>query len=145
MDQRININKIESEAYKGMYMLEQYLKTSNLTPIQIHLIKLRASQINGCAFCLNMHSKEALQLGETAQRIFVLSAWRETTLFTDAEQVILEMTEEITLISQHGLTEATYQKAKETFDEHTIAQIIMCIATINSWNRIAVSTHMELI
>ncbi|MFB6453829.1 carboxymuconolactone decarboxylase family protein [Chitinophaga sp. Hz27] len=144
MDQRIKIEEIESGAYRGMIILENYLKTSTLTDIQKHLIKIRASQINGCAYCLNMHTKDALQLGETQQRIFVLSAWRETHLFTEEEQILLEMTEEITLISKQGLTEATYQKAKKAFDDNTIAQIIMSIVAINGWNRIAVSTHKEL-
>ncbi len=92
-----------------------------------------------------MHTKDALKYGETPQRIFLLNAWRETNLFTKEEQILLEMTEEITLIHQKGLTESTFQKAKEIFEEKEIAQIIMAIITINAWNRIGISTHLELL
>lgn len=128
-----------------MMGLETYLETISLTPIQKELIKIRASQINGCAFCLDMHSKDALKLGETAQRIFLLSAWWETELFSDEERVLLKMTEEITLIHQQGLTDKTFEKAKEFFDEKQIAEIILAIITINAWNRIGISTHLELL
>ena len=104
---------------------------------------MRASQINGCAYCIDMHTKDALKNGETQQRIFLLSAWREVNLYTEEERVVLAMTEEITLISQHGLTPETYQRAKQFFDENDIAQIIMAIVTINAWNRIAISTLMQ--
>lgn len=145
MTARLNIAKVDATAYKAMMGLETYLTGIFLTPIQKELIKIRASQINGCAFCLDMHTKDALKYGETPQRIFLLNAWRETELFNAEEQVLLEMTEEITLIHQQGLTEETYQKAKNLFDEKQIAQIIMAIITINAWNRIGISTHLELL
>lgn len=143
METRVNINEIEPQAYKAMYALEAFLATTKLSKTQKELIKIRASQINGCAFCIDMHTKEALQHGETTQRIFLLNAWNESDLFTEEEQVILSMTEEITLIHNQGLSSATYQKATAIFDENTIAQIIMAIAIINTWNRIAVSTQMR--
>ncbi|WP_343565754.1 carboxymuconolactone decarboxylase family protein [Sphingobacterium sp.] len=145
MKTRLNIAKVDATAYKAMMGLETYLANTFLTPIQKELIKIRASQINGCAFCLDMHTKDALKYGETPQRIFLLNAWRETVLFSIEEQVLLEMTEEITLIHQQGLTEQTYQKAKKLFDEKQIAQIIIAIITINAWNRIGISTHLELL
>lgn len=145
MATRLNIAKVDTPAYKAMMGLETYLETISLTPIQKELIKIRASQINGCAFCLDMHSKDALKLGETAQRIFLLSAWWETELFSDEERVLLKMTEEITLIHQQGLTDKTFEKAKEFFDEKQIAEIILAIITINAWNRIGISTHLELL
>ncbi|MDF2515506.1 MAG: hypothetical protein K0R59_802 [Sphingobacterium sp.] len=145
MTARLNIAKLDATAYKAMMGLETYLTGIFLTPIQKELIKIRASQINGCAFCLDMHTKDALKYGKTPQRIFLLNAWRETELFNAEEQVLLEMTEEITLIHQQGLTEETYQKAKKQFDEKQIAQIIMAIITINAWNRIGISTHLELL
>ncbi|MNW75593.1 Carboxymuconolactone decarboxylase family protein [compost metagenome] len=145
MTTRFNIAKVDTTAYKAMMGLETYLNDIFLNPIQKELIKIRASQINGCAFCLDMHSKDALKYGETPQRIFLLNAWRETDLFTKEEQILLEMTEEITLIHQKGLTESTFQKAKEIFEEKEIAQIIMAIITINAWNRIGISTHLELL
>lgn len=142
MKSRLNIQKLEPKAYEAMYGLENYLANSELDKLHLELIKIKASQINGCAFCINMHTKDAMKLGETNQRIFLLNAWRETTLFTEEERVILAMTEEITNISQHGLSEETYQKALALFSENYIAIIIIAITTINAWNRIAISSHM---
>lgn len=141
---RINIAELQPAGYKAMLGLEAYLQNIALTNIQKELIKIRASQINGCAFCLDLHTKDALKYGETVQRIFLLNAWQETELFTEEEKALLAMTEEITLISHKGLTEETYQKAKSVFDENTIAQIILVIVTINAWNRIGISTHLQL-
>ncbi|GAA4158726.1 carboxymuconolactone decarboxylase family protein [Chryseobacterium ginsenosidimutans] len=145
MSTRFDMATTDKAAYKALLGLEGYLQNISLNHIQKELIKIRASQINGCAFCLDMHTKDAMKYGETPQRIFLLNAWREAKeLFTEEEQVILEMTEEITLISQKGLTEETYYKAKQVFDEATIAQIIMAIITINAWNRIGISTHLPI-
>lgn len=144
MKSRLNIQKLEPKAYEAMYGLENYLANSELDKLHLELIKIKASQINGCAFCINMHTKDAMKLGETNQRIFLLNAWRETTLFTEEERVILAMTEEITNISQHGLSEETYQKALTLFSENYIAIIIIAITTINAWNRITISSHMTV-
>ena len=143
MEKRININEIEPQAIKAMYALEGYLATTQLSNAHRELIKIRASQINGCAFCIDMHTKDALKYGETNQRIFLLNAWRETNLFTEEEKMILAITEEITLIHNRGLSTETYQKAKQFFDKNTIAQLIMAVVTINAWNRIAISTQLE--
>lgn len=142
MSDRINILKNEPEAYKAMKTLENYIATSKVTPIQKELIKIRASQINGCAYCINMHARDARKIGETEQRIYLLNAWRETSLFTEEEKAILALTEEVTLIA-NGVSDDTYQQAAKLFDEHYLAQIIMVIVTINAWNRIAVSTSAE--
>ncbi|WP_316830574.1 carboxymuconolactone decarboxylase family protein [Pedobacter aquatilis] len=141
MENRIDIQKTEPAAYQAMYALEKYLSASALTPTHKELIKLRASQINGCAYCLNMHSIDARKLGETEQRIYLLNAWRETNLFTEEEQAILALTEEVTLISNH-VSDKTYNKAASLFDEHYLAQIIMAIITINAWNRIAITAKV---
>ncbi|MCS3868545.1 AhpD family alkylhydroperoxidase [Chryseobacterium ginsenosidimutans] len=134
MSTRFNMATTDAAAYKALLGLEGYLQNISLNKIQKELIKIRTSQINGCAYCLDMHTKDAMKYGETPQRIFLLNAWRDAKeLFTEEEQVILEMTEEITLISQKGLTDETYYKAKQVFDELTIAQIIMAIITINAW------------
>ena len=117
---------------------------SALSPIQKQLIKVRASQINSCAFCINMHTKEALKSGETQQRLFLLSAWKETTIFSEEERALLVMTEEVTLIHRNGLSDSTYQQAKQFFSEERIAEIILSIVMINAWNRIAVSTHTPI-
>ncbi len=143
MEKRINIEQTEPNGYKAMLALENYLATSNLTKTHKELIKIRASQINGCAFCINMHTKDARKNGETEQRIYLLNAWRETELYTEEERVVLAMTEEITLIANGGLSNETYKKAKDIFDEHYIAQVIMMVVTINAWNRIAISTQLQ--
>lgn len=141
MEKRIDIQQLEPDAFKAMFALENYLQNSRLSKTHFYLIKIRASQINGCAFCINMHASDALKQGETAQRIFLLNAWKETGLFTEEEKTILAMTEEVTLISQNGLSEHTYRLAKQFFDENQIAQIIMAVVTINAWNRIVISTR----
>lgn len=140
MEQRIDIQKLEPNAYKVMFSLEDYLQNTQLSRTHLELIKIRASQINGCAFCINMHTSDALKQGETEQRIFLLNAWKETELFTEEEKVVLAITEEVTLISQNGLSDKTYQQAEKLFNGNYIAQIIMAVVTINAWNRIAIST-----
>lgn len=143
MNSRINIAKVEPHAFTAMYKLEEYLKTTVLSDTHKELIKIRASQVNGCAYCIDMHTRDARKYGETEQRIYLLNAWRETDSFTDEERCILAMTEEITLISNHGLTDETYEKAKQLFDDNHLAPIIMAITVINAWNRIAISTRMK--
>lgn len=145
MEKRIQIDIVEPEAYKAMYALEKYLQQSKLSKTHKELIKIRASQLNGCAFCIDMHTHDALKNGETSQRIFLLNAWRETMLFTEEERVLLEITEEITLISNKGLSDSTYKKGIAIFDENYLSQIIIAITTINAWNRIAISTNKPII
>ncbi|WP_316738003.1 carboxymuconolactone decarboxylase family protein [Pedobacter aquatilis] len=140
MESRIDIQKTEPAAYQAMYALEKYLAASQLTATHKELIKLRASQINGCAFCLNMHSVDARKLGETEQRIYLLNAWKETNLYTEEEQAILALTEEVTLINNH-VSDATFDRAAKLFDENYLSQVIMAIVTINAWNRIAITSR----
>lgn len=140
MENRIDVQKVEPAAYKQMFGLEEYLQNSRLSKKHLKLIKIRASQINGCAFCIDMHTSEALQHGETARRIFMLNAWKESDMFSEEEKTVLAMTEEVTLIHQNGLSDETYKQAEKFFDEKYIAQIIMAVVTINAWNRIAIST-----
>jgi AhpD family alkylhydroperoxidase len=142
MEKRINITQTEPDAYKAMRALENYLNASKLSGKHKELIKIRASQINGCAFCINMHAKEARKQGETEQRIYLLNAWRETDLFTDEEKALLALTEEVTLI-QHGVSDETYKTAASFFDENYLAQIVMAIVTINAWNRISITSKRE--
>jgi len=141
MKSRFDILEIEPNSYRAMLALEKYLATTQLKQNHKDLIKIRASQVNGCAFCLDMHTRDALKNGETNQRIFLLNAWRETDLFTSEEKVLLAITEEITLIHSQGLTDETYEKAEQTFDKNYIAQIIMAAVIINAWNRILISTN----
>jgi AhpD family alkylhydroperoxidase len=143
MNIRINILQTQPEALKAMMGLEKYIASTSLDPIHKELIKIRASQINGCAYCIDMHTKDARKLGLTEQRIYLLNAWREVkNLYTEEEKAILAMTEEITLIQNH-LSDATYNKAIQLFDENYVALIMMMIVTINAWNRIAISSEMQ--
>ena len=144
MSQRFDMETVAPVGYKAMIGLEMYLAKISLNHTQKELIKLRASQINGCAFCLDMHSKDALKYGETVQRIVLLNAWPEAEVFSAEEKALLAMVEEITLISEHGLSDETYQVAQQFFSETQIGEIIMATVVINAWTRIAISTNKAL-
>lgn len=144
MQNRINIQELEPQAFKAMYGLEHYLQATQISKTHKELLKIRTSQINGCAFCLDMHTKDALNGGETAQRIFLLNAWRETDLFSGEEKALLAIAEEITLINQHGLSDEAYERATQFFSPNYIAQAIMVVVAINGWNRIAISTQLAV-
>ena len=143
MKKRININTLEPGAYQSMSGMEKYLSSIDLDASLKELIKIRTSQINGCAYCIQMHTEQARTQGETEQRIYALSVWKESPLFSDRERAVLALTEEVTLISYQGLTNDTYERALEHLGEHKLAQSIMLIVTSNAWNRIAVSTNMQ--
>lgn len=142
MNKRVVVREVEPKAYEAMLGLEKYLAKTSLDASLKELIKIRVSQINGCAYCINLHTTDARNMGETEQRIYALSAWRETPYFTKTERVVLALAEEITFISK-GVSDKTYQEASEMLDEHTLSQAIIAIVTINAWNRIAVSTHQQ--
>jgi AhpD family alkylhydroperoxidase len=142
MTKRIAIKEIEPEAYKAMLGMEHYTSNSKLPKQLRELIKIRASQINNCAYCIDMHTEEALKIGETQRRIFAISAWKESHLFSEAERAVLQLTEEVTLIAKDGVKDETYEKVLSFYDKNDLAQIIMQVIVINSWNRIAVSTKM---
>lgn len=139
----MNMAALQPGAYQALIALESALSKISLSKIEKELIKIRASQINQCAFCLNMHTIDARKIGETEQRIYLLNAWRETNLFSARERSILAITEEVTLISHKGLSEETYQQALNLFNEQEISEIIMCVVAINAWNRIAIATHLQ--
>jgi len=133
---------IEPAAYQAMEALENVLHNSGLDEKHYHLIKIRASQINGCAYCINMHTKDARALGETEQRIYALNAWRETPFFSPEERAILAITENITNI-QHGMDEKVLEEAEKVLDRHTISKVIMVAVGINAWNRIGIGMGMQ--
>jgi AhpD family alkylhydroperoxidase len=144
MTNRLNFTTVYPSAYKAMDALDQYVHNSTIDKSHQELIRIRASQINGCAFCVDMHSRDARKSGETEQRVYLVSAWKEAgDIFSEEERLLLQMTEEITLIHQSGLSDAIYEKAVALFGEQRTAQIIMAIITINAWNRIGVSTRMH--
>lgn len=133
---------IEPAVYQAMEALEKSLENSGLDKKHYLLIKIRASQINGCAFCINMHTKDARALGETEQRIYALNAWRETPFFSSEERAILALTENITNIKE-GMSEKTLEEAEKVLDRHTISKVIMAAVGINAWNRIGIGTGMQ--
>lgn len=140
MTKRTSIKAIEPGALEAMMVLEDYSKTVLVTPALKELIKIRASQINKCAFCLDMHTQDAIKEGESERRIYLLSAWKESHLFTEQEKVVLQLTEEVTNISIDGVSDETYNNVITHFGEKVTAQIIMLIVIINAWNRISIST-----
>lgn len=141
MKTRINIAKVEPTGYNAILGLEKFIESTPLTRTHKELIKIRASQINGCAFCIDMHTKEARKAGETEQRIYALNAWCETPFFSEEEQAILALTEEVTLISHH-VSDETYEQAEKVLGETYLAQVILAIITINAWNRIGIATKL---
>ena len=143
MSNRIKINHIEQPAaYKAMLAMESYIESTGLTARHKDLIKIRASQINGCTYCIDMHTRDARKAGETEQRIYGLTSWRETPFFDEQERAVLALTEEVTLISGK-VSDETYTNAAALFDKNYLAQLIMAIITINAWNRIGVATKLE--
>jgi AhpD family alkylhydroperoxidase len=119
--------------------LEKYIASSGLEEKLIHLVKMRASQINGCAYCLDMHSLDARAIGETEQRLYTLEAWRETPFFTDRERAALAWTEALTLISQTHAAADVYDELKKHFNEKEIVDLTLVVGAINLWNRLAIS------
>lgn len=142
MTERMNIDAAEPGIYKAMNAAEKQLSTFTIDKKLAELVKLRASQINGCGYCVNLHARDARKAGETEQRVFAISAWWETPFFTEAERAALQLAEEITRIGEAGLQEASFQNAKKHFSETEIAQLIFITTVTNSWNRIAIAMHM---
>lgn len=144
MESRINVSKVDPKAYEAMIGLEKYLAQSGLDKKLYELIKTRASQINGCAYCINMHTRDAMHLGETAQRLFLLDAWRETTLFSEKERAVLALTESMTLITDGHVPDEIYTAAANQLSPNELAAVIMAVVAINGWNRIAITTRLPL-
>jgi AhpD family alkylhydroperoxidase len=143
MQARLEAQKVSPAAYQAMLGLEMFVrKQSKLEPALIELIKVRASQVNGCAYCIDMHSKDARADGETEQRLYALSAWEETPFFTDRERAALALTEAITLVSEGHVPDAVYEKAGKTFSEEELVNLTLAIITINGWNRLAITFRM---
>lgn len=139
MRQRLDYAKIAPDALKGMLELEKYVHDSGLERSLYELVKTRASQINGCAYCLDMHTKDARKAGETEQRLYALNAWRETPFYTERERAGLEWTESLTLISENDVPDALYDVVRKYFNEQELVALTMAIVAINAWNRLAIS------
>lgn len=140
---RMSSAEVNPLAFEAMMSLEEACRSSGLDPTLYELIKLRASQINGCSFCIDMHGKDLQEKGESFERILLLTAWRETSIYTDKEKVVLELVECVTRISETGVPDDLYKRVMEHFSEKEYVDLIMAINVINSWNRLAISTGLS--
>ncbi|VEP18023.1 conserved hypothetical protein [Hyella patelloides LEGE 07179] len=142
MKSRLEFEKIEPAAARAVWELEKYVRSCGLDKPLLELIKIRASQINGCAFCIDMHTKDARQAGETEQRIYALNAWAETPFFTPPERAALALTEAVTLIAEDGVPDEIYDEVSNHFAPEQIVKLLTAIATINVWNRLSIATQI---
>jgi AhpD family alkylhydroperoxidase len=131
--------KTAPDGYKAMSALENYVRQSGLEHSLLELVKTRASQINGCAFCLDMHTKDARAAGETEQRLYTLSAWEETPFFTDRERAALAWTEAVTRVADTQVPDDVFERVRQQFTEKELADLTLAIVTINGWNRLAIA------
>ncbi len=140
MESRLKAQKMSPAAYQAMLALETFVRqSSKLEPSLLELIKMRASQVNGCAYCIDMHSKDARAEGESEQRLYALNAWRETPFFTPREQAALAWTEAVTLVTEGHVPDAVYAEARQQFSEEELVNLTMAVVTINGWNRLAIA------
>ncbi len=139
MEARLDIYKTAPAAGRAMYELEKTVRESGLETSLLNLVRLRASQINGCAYCLDMHTKDARAAGETEQRLYTLSAWRETPFFTEQERAALEWTEAVTRVAETHVPDESFKRARRHFTETELANLTFAVVAINSWNRLAIS------
>lgn len=142
--QRLNYGKIAPEGMMGLLEIEKYVANSGLDRTMFELVKIRASQINGCAYCLDMHTKDARNEGETEQRIYALNAWKETPFYTESERAALAWTEALTLISQNEISDSLYEEVSKHFDDKTLMALTMSVIAINGWNRLAIAFKTEV-
>ncbi len=139
MEPRLNYVRIAPDGYKALRNLDEYVRSASLETSLLELVKIRASQINGCAYCVDMHTKDARAEGETEQRIYALNAWRETPFFSDRERAALAWTEALTNISSTHAPDDIYQFARQQFSDKELVDLTYAVSVINAWNRMAIS------
>lgn len=144
MEKRMEYYKAAPGAIEAMRGLEKYVRSCGLEHSLLELVKMRASQLNGCAYCLDMHSKDALAQGESVQRLVVLDAWREAPFYTDRERAALAWTEAITNVQQGHVPEAVFQQARAQFTETELTNLTLAIVAINGWNRFSIAFRPEV-
>ncbi len=144
MTPRIDLAKVAPGAYRAMLGLEKYLHESGLETSLLDLVRMRASQINGCAFCLDMHSKDARATGETEQRLYLLNAWREAPFYSERERAALAWTEALTLVADKHVPDEVYDEVRQHFSEEELVNLSLAIIAINGWNRLAISFRSEV-
>ena len=140
---RIDFRKTAPDGYKAMLGLSAYTRQFGLEPALMELVKIRASQINGCAYCLDMHTKDARALGEAEQRLYTLSAWRETSFYTERERAALTWTEALTNVAETHVPDEIYEAVRRHFTDKELVDLAWVIVTINGWNRMAVAFRTE--
>ncbi|MBB5441363.1 AhpD family alkylhydroperoxidase [Pedobacter sp. AK017] len=143
MNKRKFLKDVDPKAFETMLGFEKYLAGSSLSKIHAELIKIRVSQLNGCSYCIDKHIKDALSYGEDPRRIFVLSVWRDTPFFSEEERVILALLEEITMVSQKGVSDKVYNEALTVLGQKYLTEVMMAIIAMNAWNRIGITTGRE--
>ena len=141
--ERLKYSKASPGAYRAMAGLEKFVHECGLEPSLLELVKMRASQINGCAFCLDMHWKDARAAGESEQRLYSLDAWRETPFYSERERAALAWTEAVTLVADSHVPDELYNEAKQHFSEAELVNLTLAIVAINGWNRLSISFRVE--
>ena len=144
MKTRIDYHKVAPDAFKAMLALEAGVHRTGLETSLVELVKMRVSQINGCGYCLDMHSKDARAAGETEQRLYLLSAWREAPFYSERERAALSWAEAVTLVSSNDLRDELYELVRKQFDEKGVVELTLAIIAINSWNRMAIACRAEV-
>lgn len=138
----MNMGAVAPQAYQAVFGLERYAR-ENVDPVVLELVKLRASMINGCAYCVDMHSRDALAAGEDSRRLFAVATWWESPFFTERERAALALTDAVTKLGEHGVPDDVWDDAVKHWSQEEVANLIIAIATINVWNRIAISTRAQ--
>lgn len=136
---RLHLQSAFPEGYEAMLAFDHAVASGGLERPLLELIRTRASQINGCAFCIDMHTKDAIALGESSQRLLLLAAWRETDLFTERERAALALTEAVTLVAGRGIHDSDIEEARRVFSEEELTRVVFAISAINTWNRLSIS------
>ena len=143
MEERLKYARVAPRGYRAMAALQHYDDDCGLEPLLLELVKMRASQINGCAYCIDMHSKDARAMGESEQRLYELDAWRETPFYSERERAALLWTEELTLISQGHASDAVYEEVRQHFSEEELVNLTLAIVAINGWNRLGIGFRSQ--
>jgi AhpD family alkylhydroperoxidase len=142
--QRLQYSKVAPDAFRAMLALEEYSRSSGLEASLLHLVKVRASDLNGCAFCIDMHTKEARAAGENEQRLYAVAAWRDTPFFSPRERAALAWTDAVTRLGYDGVPDEVYQTARAQFDEAELVRLTIAIVAINGWNRLSIAFRSEV-
>ena len=143
MQQRLEANKVAPDGYKAMSALQAYVTSCGLEASLLELVKIRASQINGCAFCIAMHTKDARKLGESDERMHLLNAWEEAPVFSPRERAALAWTEAVTLVTEGHVPDSVYEEARKHFSEKELVDLTYAVMTINAWNRLAIAFRKQ--